>query len=179
MKLAFLSAVLVLATGFGLALGGCHGLPAPDASFTPFLDEDPYGPGPYVAKPSPDLAVPASPGTVRTIDEPWRAIEGAPSGRIRLLEMYQAAVSERDRSVLRAAELERELEAALARTAEAEKARADLEARNAGLATELAEFRSKALELARRLAQTELALLKAERAELEVRASPAPRSKTP
>lgn len=176
MKPLFLSTLLVTAIGFC----ACRALPSPDAAVSPFPDnQDPYGPGPSVALAGHDLAVPASPGTVRTVEEPWRTIEGAPSGRVRLLEMYQAAVAQRNRSAQRAADLERELEAAQARSAEAEKARADLESRNVSMSADLREIHAKALELARRLAQAELALLKAEKADLEGRTGPAARSRTP
>jgi len=169
----------ISSTMFGLVLCGCGAFPRSNASMsTSPGGDDLYFPGPSAAAPGQDLAVPASPGSVRTVDEPWRSIEGAPSGRVRLLEMYQAAVSQRDRSAQRAADLERELEAALARAAEAEKARADLETRNVGLSSELREIHAKALELARRLARSELSLLEAERTGLEVRTSRAAGSRS-
>lgn len=162
----------------GLVPCGCRALPEPAASFPPFPEnDDPYFPAP--SAPSEDLGVPASPGTVRSVDEPWRTIEGAPSGRVRMLEMYQAAVAQRDKSAQRAADLERDLGVALARITEAEKARADLEVRNAGLSSELREIHSKALELARRLAQAEFSLLGAEKADLQFRASEAAKRRTP
>jgi hypothetical protein len=124
------------------------------------------------AKPS-DGSATTSPGTVRTIDDPLRPIEGAPTGRVWLLEMYQTAVNEKEHLARVGADTARERDAALAHVAELEKARVDLEARNAGLATELRELQTKSLELARRLAESELARLEAEKAALDGHASDA------
>jgi hypothetical protein len=110
-------------------------------------------------------------GSVRTVNEPLRPIEGAPSGRVWLLEMYQTAVTQRDEFARRMTDLTRERDADLARAGELEKARADLELRNARLATELQDLQTKSLELARRLAHSELARLDAEKALLVGRTS--------
>ena len=109
----------------------------------------------------------AAPGTVRTSEEPLRPLEGAPTGKVWLLDMYQSALAEKDELAKRASDASRERDAAVAHAADLEKARADLEARNAGLASELRDLQAKSLELARRLAESELARLSAEKTALD------------
>jgi hypothetical protein len=116
-----------------------------------------------------NAATTTSPGSVRTVEDPLRPIEGAPTGRVWLLEMYQNAVNEKERLARVATDTARDRDAALAHVAELEKARADLESRNAALASELAKLQTKSLELARRLAESELARLEAEKAALDGR----------
>jgi hypothetical protein len=162
-------ALLGLTLCFGLS--ACTLLHEAGASVAPADDSDQvWTPRSAAPKRGDDLAIPATPpGAVRVVDEPLRPIEGAPTGRVWLLEMYQTVLSEKDELVRRSADTTRERDAAIARVAELEKARADLEARSSGLATELRELQTKTLEIARRLAESELARLKAEKAALEGR----------
>jgi len=179
MKIALLNAMLAGTAGLAFHLSGCGACPVSEA-FPPFRCDHglsvAMGPAPT---PDTDAASPEAPGTVRTVDEPMREIEGAPTGRIRLLEMYQAAVTQRNQLAQQAADLTRERDATLARAVEAEKKRAELEERQVGLSAELRDLHAKALELARRLAQAELARLQNERAELEGAPSDAGRGRTP
>jgi hypothetical protein len=122
---------------------------------------------PAAPKPVDGNATAPSPGSVRTVEDPLRPIEGAPTGRVWLLEMYQNAVNEKERLARVAADTARDRDAALAHAAELEKSRADLESRNAALASEVQKLQTKSLELARRLAESELARLEAEKAALD------------
>lgn len=113
------------------------------------------------------LAPAEAPGTVRVVEEPLRDVEGVSGGRAWLLELYQTA---RDENV----ELKRKLEATARESAESSQAQASLTAERdelAALRTELerrvAELESQSLELARRLAGSEVARLEAEKSELE------------
>jgi len=151
-----------------LALCACRATDSTVASVAPSADADQvWAQRPSSPKHGDDRGASMPPGTVRTVDEPLRPIEGAPAGKVWLLEMYQNAVAEKDDLARRAAETTRERDAAIARTAELDKARADLAAKSAALESELAELRSKSLELARRLAESELARLQAEKSELD------------
>jgi hypothetical protein len=154
--------------GLVVGLGACHVPGSPVSSVAPIDDTDEIW-AQHPPSHGQDPNAPVTPGKVRTVDEPLRSIDGAPAGRVWLLEMYQKALSEKDEITRRAADTARDRDAAVARAAEAEKARADLEARNSGLATENKDLRAKALELARRLADSELARLEAEKVALEGR----------
>jgi hypothetical protein len=163
--------VTVLALAF--ASWSCHAPLDSTSSATPSGDAESmaWTARESAAKQRQELSVPVAPGSVRTVEEPLRKIDGAPTGRVWLLEMYQSALKQRDEIAQRAADLARERDAALTRAADAEKARAEFEARNTGLALELKETQAKSLELAQRLAQSELARLETEKTLLESRAS--------
>ncbi len=111
--------------------------------------------------------VPApAPGSVAVVEAPLRPLEGAPTGRVWLLELYHAALAEKDALVRRGKELTRERDEALAHAAQLETARAALESRCATLEAEVRTLEDQTLELARRLAAAEIARLEVERAQL-------------
>jgi hypothetical protein len=111
--------------------------------------------------------VPDEPGTVRAVEEPVRPLEGAPTGRVWLLELYQQALSAKEALARQVADLTRERDAATAQVQALEQARGAAEARSAALDAEAQELRAKSLELARRLAESEIARLEAEKSALE------------
>jgi hypothetical protein len=168
---------LALGIGLGVTLCACYTTHSAAADAAPSYAPEEHWTTPKQADPQgDDLKIPDAPssnalGKVRRVDEPLRPIEGMPTGRVWLLEMYQTAVAEKDELTRRAADLVHERDAALARAAELEKARADLEARHAALATEMRDLQTKSLELARRLAEAELARLQAEKTTLDSRPS--------
>jgi hypothetical protein len=170
----------ITALAFALVLAACHAPLDSVSSSAPVEDGgEMWTARESAAKQRQDLTIPAAPGSVRTADEPLRKIDGAPTGRVWLLEMYQSALKQRDEIAQRAGDMAHERDAALARAADAEKARADFEARNTGLALELKEAQSKSLELARRLAQSELARLESEKALLESRVTESGKTRSP
>lgn len=123
---------------------------------------------PIVAGPSDSTLAPADePGTVRMVDEPVRPIEGAPSSRVWLLDLYHGALAEKDELGRRVDALGRERDAALTQVGQLDADRAKLEARCAALDADLKALEAKSLELARRLVESELARLEAEKADLE------------
>jgi len=117
----------------------------------------------------PTLSPAVEPGTVRMIDEPVRPIEGAPSSRVWLLDLYHGVLAEKEDLGRRVNTLGRERDTAATKVGELEAERAKLEARCAALDAELKALESKSLELARRLVESELARLEAEKAHLEER----------
>jgi hypothetical protein len=158
--------VLIACAAPVLGSGACHLPDSAVSSVAPSDDSDEV----WAQRPpkhGDELSMPAAPGRVRTVDEPMRSIEGAPGGRVRMLELYQNALSEKEELARRVTETVRDRDAAVARAGDLEKARADLEAKTAGLAAENQDLRAKALELARRLAESELARLQAEKTALD------------
>lgn len=113
------------------------------------------------------LAPAEKPGTVTVVAEPLRDVEGVSGGRAWLLELYQTA---RDENV----ELKKQLEVATRAGAETQSVqqaviaeRDALVAQRTGLERRVAELEAQSLELARRLAGSEIARLEAEKSELE------------
>lgn len=137
------------------------------------LTPDPFAPGGSPIAGAHDLVAAPAPGATRTVDGPLRPIEGASSGRVWLLEMYQNALAQKDELARRANDLSHERDAAVQHASELEKTNAELTARNASLATELRDLQQKSIELARRLAESEIARLESEKAALERRSQAA------
>jgi hypothetical protein len=121
-----------------------------------------------VPHPSDSTLSPADePGTVRVLDEPVRPIEGTPSSRVWLLDLYHGALAEKEELGRKVNTLGRERDTAVLMVGELEKERTQLEARCAALDADLKASEAKSLELARRLVESELARLEAEKARLE------------
>jgi hypothetical protein len=113
------------------------------------------------------LVVADTPGTIRMVDGPLREVDGVTSGRAWLLERYQTVLTEKT-------ELERQLEAS---DADREKIRGAHEsliaehtktlARSTELEGRVRELETQTLALARRLAESEIARLEIQKADLE------------
>ncbi len=108
-----------------------------------------------------------APGTVRIVEGPLREVSGVTSGRAWLLETYQNTLSEK-------LELARRLAANEVETGDLRKAHAALVAEHATVAarsTELdarvRELETQTIDLARRLAESEIARLELQKSDLE------------
>lgn len=110
-----------------------------------------------------------------------RVLEPAPGGRTTIIELYQAAIDERDALAREAEELRRALELAQASLAASAGSATDLEQRVAALEAENARLAQEQEELGARLATAQIRRLEAEKLLLEAqirwhRAQPDPLS---
>lgn len=148
-----------------LGLGACHLTnPSPRAK-----DEEPVpaAPAPEPVKRDESLAPADAPGTIRIVQEPLRDVEGISKSKTWLLEMYQSAVAAKDQLAIELEAARRDDEESR-RTHDALVAERDLLAtRSVDLEKRVRELESQTLDLARRLAESEIARLEAEKADLE------------
>jgi hypothetical protein len=150
----------------GLCASACH-LPNPS----------PHDPGRESASAPASAADPVvrdeslvaadAPGSIRIVEGPLREVDGVTSGRAWLLEQYQTTLTEK-------AELERRLEASEADHAKIRGAHEALIAehtqalaRSTELEGRVRELETQTLALARRLAESEIARLEIQKADLE------------
>lgn len=113
------------------------------------------------------LAPAEAPGSVRVVQESLREVEGVSSGKVWLLELYQRTLSDKEDLVRRLDASERERA-----TFEAERTvlvaeRDKLAARSAELDQRVRALETQSLDLARRLAESEIGRLEAQKTALE------------
>jgi len=107
------------------------------------------------------------PGTVRIVEEPLREVDGVSSGRAWLLELYQEALAAKEDLARRLETSERELGDSKVVQSTLSSEHALLTTRCAELDRRVRDLESQTLDLARRLAESEIARLEAQKAELE------------
>ncbi len=114
-----------------------------------------------------NLAPSEPPGSVRIVEEPLREVEGVSSGRTWLLELYQEALAAKEDLARRLETSELDLTTTKTSQTALITEHASLTARCTDLDQRVRELESQTLDLARRLAESEIARLEAQKAELE------------
>lgn len=147
-------------------LGACH-LPNP----SPRAERDePVASSPTkreVVVRDPSLVPSETPGTVRIVEGPLREVAGVTNGREWLLQMHQAVLKEKVELAKRLAALEADGEGIHKERDSLAAQHKSVAAHAAELEARVTELEAQTLDLARRLAESELARLELQKSDLE------------
>ncbi|MBL8861952.1 MAG: hypothetical protein JNK02_08055 [Planctomycetes bacterium] len=113
------------------------------------------------------LAPAREPGTVAVVQTPLRELEGAPGGRVWLLELYHETLARKDELAKQLAQQDAALSATVAEAAFLRAERDAAVTRAAELEAKIGALERQSLDLAQRLVEAEIARLEAEKSALE------------